>query len=793
MRLLFASFFATALVLSVFAEPGDSLRATASFDEQWRFLKGDPKAADNPTFNDSSWRQLNVPHDWSIEGPFSEKNSTGPGGAYLPAGVGWYRKHFSIPVDYAQRRVFLDFDGIMARSEVWINGTSLGKRLNGYVGFRCELTGRLNFGVGKTNVIAVRVDNARQPASRWYAGSGIYRHVRLVVTDPVHIAQSGVYITTPTVTSDRAVVHLQTSIINQSKVPREVMLHVDIFGPAGQLVQSAKTKPQVVVPSRPVDLVQDITVLKPQLWDTDHPNLYRLMVTLRSGSAALDNDVATFGFREARFEPLTGFFLNDRTVKLKGVCLHSDGGAFGAAVPLRVWERRLEQLKLIGCNAIRTTHNPAAPEFLDLCDRMGFLVIDEFFDCWAFGKVCYDYHLAFKDWAKSDLRDCVCRDRNHPSVILYSIGSEVRDVCNSAQAKKTLITLRDVCHQHDPTRPVTQALYRPDLSKDYKNGFADLLDVIGQNYRESDLMAAYAAKPTRKMIQTESGPDRKAWIAIRDNPACAGQFLWTGVDYLGDAQKWPWIGVGSGLLDRTSAPRPQAFERRAFWSDVPMVRIARRIGGPLPQPKGTNAPKLIDSGRFDSADQRQVLYSDWTPRGPRTGKETVEVYGNCQEIELFLNGKSLGSKPRAADDEPRVWMVPFEPGVIRAVGKNESQAVATHELRAAGTPAALELSADAEHLECNWDDVCQVRAIVVDSAGVPVPDATPIITFKVGGPGVLAAIDSASNATHELFQASERRAFNGQCVAMIKASSSHGKITISASSPGLPTAIITIN
>lgn len=795
MRFLFASLFAASLVFSMLAraaEPGDSPRITSSFEDQWRFAKGEFKGADAPAFNDSAWRQLSLPHDWSIEGPFSEKNPSGSAGAYLPMGIGWYRKHFFLPLDYTQKRVFLEFDGVMARSEVWINGTSLGKRPNGYVGFRYELTGRLNFGPGKTNVVVVRVDNARQPSSRWYAGAGIYRHVRLVVTDPVHLVEPGLYVTTPVIASDRAMVHLQTTVTNQSRLPKDVTLHVDIFGPAGQLVQSAQTKPQSVAASRAVDIVQDIPVLKPQLWDPEHPNLYRMIVTLRSGNTTLDNDSVKFGIREIRFESLTGFFLNDRPVKLKGVCLHSDGGAFGAAVPARVWERRLEQLKLTGCNAIRTVHNPPTPEFLDLCDRLGFLVIDEFFDGWLFGKIYYDYHLAFKDWAKTDLRDCILRDRNHPSIILYSVGNEVRDVRNSVEAKRTLTMLRDTCHQLDPTRPVTQALYRPDLSKDYKNGFADLLDVIGQNYRESDLMIAYAAKPTRKMLQTESGPDRKAWIAIRDNPACAGQFLWTGIDYLGDAHKWPWIGNGSGLLDRTGAPRPQAFERRALWAELPMVRISRRLGGPLPQPSGTNAPKVIDSGRFDSANQKQVVFSDWSPRDRPGAKETVEVYFNCQEVELLLNGKSLGSKSRAADAETRTWIVPFEPGVLRAVGKNEGQPVAIHELRTAGPAAGLTLTADTERITFDWDDVCQVRATVVDATGIPVPDATPIVSFKVTGPASVVATDSGNNTTHELFQSPDRRAFNGQCVAMIKASAASGKITVTASAPGLTNAVVSI-
>jgi len=766
--------------------PAQTGRITASFDSDWRFFKGDPKQAETAAFNDSAWRLLSMPHDWSIEGPFSEKNATGGAGAFLPAGVGWYHKRFTLPIDYAQRRVFLDFDGVMANSEVWINGTNVAKRPNGYIGFRCELTGRLVFGPGKTNLVAVRADTSRQPASRYYAGAGIYRHTRLVVTEPVHFTQWGIFVTTPKISTDHAVIHLKTTVINQSSAPRNVKVEIDVFGPGGQIVQTTDSRPQIIPGNKTVELQQEFSILKPLLWDCERPNLYTLAVKLRSGNVTLDSEIEVFGIREIRFDAMTGFSLNGRPVKIKGVCLHQDGGAMGAAVPMRVWDYRLGQLKAIGCNAIRTCHNPFAPEFLDLCDRMGFLVVDEAFDCWTVGKMPFDYHRAFKEWAKTDLRDFVCRDRNHPSVILYSIGNEIRDSARNEQAKTTLAMLRDICHQNDPTRPVTQALFRPAANKDYKNGLADLLDVIGQNYRETELFTAFAAKPTRKILSTETGHDHKSWQNVRDAGPCAGTFVWSGVDYLGDSHsKWPWVGAGCGLLDRTGLPRPLAMERRSWWTQTPMVYIVRTTGAAHSNSEDEDAAESIHP--------RQTEWADWSPRNTKPHDETVEVFGNCQEVELFLNGKSLGTKTRSQDESPIRWKVPFEPGIIKAIGKNMGQPVAGHELRSAGAAVGIALSANRSPLTTEWDDVSCVRAIIVDKDGIPVPTASAKISFKVTGPGVIVAVDSADNTSHEPFQASERRTYNGQCVAYIKATASEAPIVINASAQGLNSPSITID
>src|SRR6266496_360589 len=759
---------------------------TSSFDSDWRFLKGDAPGAEKADFDDGAWRKLDLPHDWSIEGPFDEKNPTGGAGGFLPAGVGWYRKHFSLPIGFQEQRVFIDFDGVMANSDVWIDGFHLGKRPYGYVSFRYELTGHLNFGNDKPNVISVRADNSGQPASRWYTGAGIYRHVRLVVTNAVHLEHWGTFVSTPQVSSEQATLRVQSEVINQSQSAQTMSIHVEVFDPNGRVVQTTETKPQNINAGAMSSFTQDLAIRNPQLWDLDHPNVYRVVARLREGKTTVDDETVRFGIREFHFDADTGFWLNGRNFKVKGVCLHHEASASGAAVPLRAWERRLEMLKQLGVNAIRTAHNPPAPEFLDLCDRMGFIVMDELFDCWTVAKNPYDYHLYFKEWSNIDVRDIVRRDRNHASVIIYSAGNEIHDTPKSEMAKQILTSLVATFHENDSTRPVTQALFRPNVSHDYDNGLADILDVVGQNYRENEILAAHRQKPSRKILGTENGHDRTVWLPLRDNPPYAGQFLWSGIDYLGESRAWPTIAYNSGLLDRTGTPRPLAFQRQSWWSDQPMVYIARRV-----------APAQLlptDPGYGTPAQERrpQVLFSDWTPRNIEAHDENVEVYSNCEQVELFLNGTSLGAKPRPADDSPRVWNVPFAPGTLRATGSNGGRAIANYELRTAGKPSQILLAADRGTIAATWDDVSYVTVPVADPNGVIVPNAQDLVTFKIAGPGIIAAVDSADNNSHEPFQASERRAYQGRCFVMIKSTSASGRITLAASAPGLKSSSITI-
>lgn len=770
------------------ASPLMPLRVVTPFDDDWRFLKGDATGAEKPDFDDSAWRKVDAPHDWSIEGPFDEKNPTGRGGGFLPSGVGWYRKRFTLsagraPYGAENRRVFVEFDGVMANSDVWINGFHLGRRPYGYVSFAYELTGHLNYGEDRPNVIAVRADTSAQPASRWYSGAGLYRHVRLVTANPVHVEHWGTVVTTPHVTARGATVRVESEVVNQSEAARDISLQVALYGPDGQLVKTAETGRQRIEPGRVVVFRQEIEVENPRRWDVNDPALYVAAARVQWGRVELDEVAVRFGIREFHFDAATGFWLNGRNFKLKGVCLHHDGSAFGAAVPLHVWERRLETLKQLGVNAVRTAHNPPAPEFLDLCDRLGLLVMDEMFDCWTVGKNPYDYHLYFDEWSLKDTRDTVRRDRNHPSVILYSAGNEIHDTPRADLAKRILSSLVAAFHESDPTRPVTQALFRPNVSHDYDDGLADLLDVVGQNYRENEILAAHRQKPTRKILGAENTHVREAWLALRDNPPYAGQFLWTGVDYLGESPGWPLVANNFGLLDRTGTPRPLAFQRQSWWSAKPMVYVARRVA---PTPLAPTDPGYGQDRR------PQVLFSDWTPREQSPHDENVEVYSNCERVELWLNGKSLGSLPRPADERPRNWKVPFAPGTLKAVGTNGGKVVAAYELRTAGRPARVVLSTDLERLSPNWDDVAYVNATVVDARGVNVPDAADLITFKVSGPGRVVAVDSGDNSSHEPFQATERRAYQGRCFALVRASATTGSINVTAYAPGLVSGSVSI-
>lgn len=763
------------------ADSAHVARVVIPFDSDWRFFKGDAEGAERPEFDDAAWRRLDVPHDWSIEGPFDEKNPTGKAGGFLPAGVGWYRKHFNVPARDAGRRLFVEFDGVMANSDVWINGFHLGRRPYGYVSFRYELTEHLK--PGAENVVAVRADNSGQPASRWYSGAGIYRHVRLVTTDPIHIEQWGTFVNTPRVTNTNATVNVRSAVVNQSRAARAVSLQVQIVNPDGKVVASAETKPRQLDAGESADFTQELSVRDPARWDIASPNLYRAVARVRSNGKTLDDETVAFGIREFRFEPETGFWLNGRNFKLKGVCLHMDASSLGAAVPLRAWERRLAILKTLGVNAIRTAHNPPAPEFLDLTDRMGFVVMDEMFDAWTVAKNPFDYHLYFDGWSLIDTRDTVRRDRNHPSVFLYSAGNEIHDTPKADIAKRILSSLVAEFHREDPTRPVTQALFRPNVSHDYDNGLADMLDVVGQNYRENEILAAHRQKPSRKILGTENTHAREVWLALRDNPPYAGQFLWTGIDYLGESPGWPLVGFNFGLIDRVGTVRPLGRQRQSWWSAEPSVYAARRVA---PTPLAPTDPGY-------GTDRRpQVLFDDWTPRDQAPHEENVEVYSNCETVELFLNGRSLGSKPRPPDDSPRNWMVKFEPGTLKAVASNGGRVVASHELKTAGKPAQIKLSAERTQVSNVWDDVLYVEATVVDAGGVVVPSASDLITFKVTGPGRVVAVDSGDNASHEPFQASERRAYQGRCFALLKSDAPRGRLTLTATAAGLAPASVNV-
>jgi beta-galactosidase len=775
--------YAMLLPLLAAGLPAFAERTTTPLDAGWRFRRGEAVGAERRAFDDAAWQAVDVPHDWSIEGPYDREAPAGRGGGFLPSGVSWYRRSFALPEAERGRRVALELDGVMADARVWVNGRHVGHRPNGYVSVRYDLTEYARFGEGDlgANAIAIRTDTSLQPASRWYTGQGIYRHVRLVTTDPVHVAPHGLYVRTPEASAHSATVQVRTIVANESAGARQVAVAVAITGPDGVEVASS------VLPARSIDAAgggafqHEIPLARVRQWDLDHPDLYRATATVIADGQPVDTVTTAFGIREARFEAASGFWLNGQNLKLKGVCLHHDGGAVGAAVPLGVWERRLRRLKSLGVNAVRTAHNPPDPGFLDLTDRLGLLVMDEVWDAWTVGKnhANYGVHLLFPEWWEADTRDTVQRDRNHPSVVLWSAGNEIHDTPYPDRAKRILKGLLDVFHAHDPSRPVTQGLFRPNVSRDYENGLADMLDVVGQNYREKELVAAHRQKPTRKVIGTENRHDRDVWLALRDHPFIAGQFLWPGIDYLGE-EDWPRTTFVRGLLDRTGEPRAAGWERASWWSDAPVVRAFRRLAPP-PRPE-------VDPG-YDpqappSPPPAPILREDWTPDDARPHDEDVEVYSNADEVELVLNGRSVGTLPENADASPRIFRVAYERGTLAAIARDRGREVATHELRTAGRAARIALSIDEPSITTSWEDVAHVTARVVDADGVPVPDADHAIAFTVAGPGRVIAVDDGDPESHEPYVATSRTAFRGRVLAILRATGA-GRVTVTATAKGL--------
>lgn len=754
-----SSLFATELV-----------RETISFDKAWKFQKSDAEGAENLKFNDKKWRLLDVPHDWSIETEINRDNPSGRGGGYFGTGIGWYRKTFETPKSYTGKKVFIQFDGVMANSDVWINGQHLGHRPNGYIGFEYELTPYLK--LGKKNVISVKCDNTDQPASRWYTGAGIYRHTRLVVKDPIFIQQWGSFFSSPSVSAEKATVKVKTTVVNSSSVEKEIEVIASIISADG--AQKAEGKKSVTLAAgATVDVEQDIVVENPTLWSLENPYLYKGKTQLQVADAIVDDEVVNFGIRSIRFDAATGFYLNDKNFKIKGVCLHHDGAAVGAAVPLAIWHERLLKLKSIGINGVRTAHNPFDPGFYDLCDQLGFLVMNETFDTWRAKKnhADFGYQLYFDKWWEKDTRDIVVRDRNHPSIVIYSVGNEIRDNLSKQSGVDTYKMQHDVVHKYDGTRPVTLALFRPNSFGVYDNGFVELQDVVGQNYREDELVAAHNQKPTRKVIGTENGHLRQAMLTMRDNPFMAGQFLWTGFDYLGEAT-WPEISHDYGVFDRCGFPKTRTYERAGWWSDKPVVNIVRR--------------------EFHLGEGE--LVDDWTPKDFDTYDEAhLEIYTNCDEVELFLNDKSLGVKTNPLDGSAIKWQLTYQQGTIKAVGKNSGKVVTECSYTSAGSATTLKLTATKMKLKNDFDDVVIITTEAVDEEGTRSPNTDKLISFEVSEAGKLIGVDNGDLENHDAFFLNTRRLVKGRCIAIVRAAADQGKITVSASAPGLKSTSIELD
>lgn len=776
-------------------------RTHISFNEGWRFALDAGEEAQQPGFDDSIWRELDLPHDWSIEGEFSEMNPATPGGGALPGGTGWYRKSFRVSTADRERLTYITFDGVYRDSEVWINGHYLGKWPYGYSSFRYELTPWLKYGE-EDNVIAVKADNSRQPNSRWYSGSGIYRNVWLTTTEKIAVGQWGTFVTFPEVSAETALMRVTTQVINGTGANASVRLETTVYDIDNRRVAQAESD-QVEVPATGTTVTQELKVNNPRLWSVDSPHLYRVITRIRSGQLLADSYETVTGIRSFAFDREKGFILNGEPVTIRGVCNHHDLGCLGAAVNIRALERQLEILKEMGCNGIRTSHNPPAPELLDLCDRMGFIVMVEAFDIWKTGKTEYDYHLDFDEWHRRDIKAMVLRDRNHPSVFIWSIGNEVmeqwqRDGSGEAIATELAAIVRSI----DDTRPVTAACNDPVPHNPVIASGA--LDLIGFNYHDTLWTRFPETFPYGRFIGTETtsalatrgsydmpsevtrrwpvrwdqpfkegNPDltcsaydncsapwgtthRDSWRLIRDNPFLTGMYIWTGFDYLGEPTPYWWPARSSyfGIIDLAGFPKDIYWFYRSEWTDKDVLHI--------------------------------FPHWNWNPG------QTVDVWAftNCDEVELFLNGNSLGRQSKGRDDFNLVWKVPFEQGSILGVGYRDGTEIIRTEIHTAGEAASLTLSPDRVELKADGTDLSFITVTVVDNDGNMVPHADNMVNFSVEGPGMIAGVDNGSQTSMEPFKADCRKAYNGKCLAVIKAGKVKGEIRVTASSEGLPDATL---
>lgn len=808
------------------------VRDRADFTESWRFYLGDDSLAHKGQYDDSEWRILNLPHDWSVEADFSLSNPAAPGGGALPGGIGWYRKEFTVDKSSEGKSVYIDFDGVYWNSKVWINGHLLGERPNGFISFRYDLTPYLKF--GEKNSIAVRVDNSEQPNLRWYSGSGIYRNVWLVTVDPVHVDYNGTYITTPVVSKDSAKVKIVTNIRNATNIPQTIELYSILVDADGKEVAEVNNRVNVSA-SQIGTSEQLLRVKQPDLWSVDKPYMYKVVTRIIQDGKVIDDYETPIGIRFFTFDKEKGFFLNGESVKIKGVCNHHDLGCLGAAVNTRAIERQLEILKDMGCNGIRTSHNPPAPELLDLCDKMGFIVMDEAFDMWRKKKSPHDYSQFFSEWHERDLTDLIVRDRNHPSIFMWSIGNEIleqwthidADTLDLQQAnmilnfantldKRTLqskdlhvnslltIKLADIVKQLDPTRPVTTG---NNETEPYNHILrSEAMDIIGFNYHEYNWGNFHEKFPHQKLIITESTsalmsrgyyimpsdsmniwPERwdkpfsrevhqcssydnshvpwgttheDTWRMVKKYDHISGVYIWTGFDYLGEPTPFWWPSRSSyfGIIDLAGFPKDVYYMYQSEWTDKDVLHLFPHWNWEEGQ--------LVDVWAY---------------------------YSNADEVELYLNEKSLGKRTKKEDEFHVFWRVPFEKGALKAVSRKNGKEVLSREIKTAGKPASILLTADRDKIAANGKDLSFVTAEVLDADGIPVPTADHLMKFTIEGSGAIVGTDNGNPTDSLSLKKPERRLFNGKAIAVVQSAKKVGKIVLKASSEGVESSYIEIS
>lgn len=756
-------------------------------DEDWRFHPGEAQDATKPDYDETGWRVLDLPHDYSIELPRDPHSPSGASNGFFPMGVGWYRKTFSLHGDAKGQKVLVEFEGIYMNAEVWLNGHFLGRHPYGYTSFWHDLTPYASFDE-EGNVLAVRVDNAAQLNSRWYSGSGIYRHVWLTVVDPVHLAPWGTYITTPRIESGAAVVRARFTVENGAGSAREAAVRCRILGPDGREAGRMEGRLKIEADASG-EIEQECRIAGPQLWSPESPHLYRLEAEVLADGKAVDAAAVPFGIRSFSFDAERGFVLNGRRMKLRGGCAHHDDGPLGAASFDRAEERKVELLKASGYNAVRCAHNPPAPAFLDACDRLGLLVIDEAFDCWREGKNPYDYHISFDDWWRRDIASMVRRDWNHPSVIMWSIGNELVER-GRPEGAGIARSLADYVRSLDPTRPVTAAV---NGVKDWiaLDGLFAVLDVCGYNYQYRQYRPDHDRHPGRIMFGSESAPKEafENWQEIEALDHVVGDFVWTSLDYLGESGigrvhfdgdgapflgEYPWHQANCGDLDLCYGKRPQSYYRDILWRRGDELYIA--VHTPVPAGK---EPVVTYWGWED-------VRPSWTWPGREGEMVKVDVYSACDEVELFLNGRSLGTKPSGRTERRMAsFAVPYEAGSLKAVGKRSGVKAAECELTTAGPPAALRLMPDRSDIRAVRGDLSFVTVEVVDAEGRLNPNADQNVLFTVAGEGSIQAVGSADPTSEEPYRGNQRRAFGGRCLVVVRSNGNSGAILLRAQADGL--------
>ncbi len=765
----FTLFMATSLL----AQKG--IRLKENFDFDWKFSLSDNPQYAKKSYTDATWKDVQLPHDWSITLPF-DPNVTGSVG-HLPGGIGWYRKTFKLPATYKGKSVSILFDGIYHQSDVYINGHHLGFRPYGFCSIEYDLTPFLD--PQGENVIAVRADRSKNNENaRWYTGTGIYRHVWLQVTNPVHVATYGTYVTTPVITPEKAEIQVATTVMNTTGKAEKLSVSQQVLNEAGKVIAKGDHHSLSLDASATTDIRQSLLLNNPRLWTQEDPMMYTLETTVKAGGKVVDVVHTPFGVRTIAFDSEKGFLLNGQQVKLKGMCLHMDAGSLGTAVPDRSYERRLEIIKEYGCNAIRCAHNQPSPEFLDLCDRMGFLVIDEAFDKWKSGY----YEKYFDEWWQRDLADMILRDRNHPCIILWSIGNEVTEAWDGSNVGiERAKMLQDFVHEMEPSRLVTLA-----AQNNHRGEFSAVVDVAGYNYLEARLLTDRKKDPSRLFLVSEelpyySGAEgnirsytvNNPWNIVAAHDFIAGGFIWSGVDYLGEAGGAA-HGWSNGLFDICMFEKPRAAYHRAMWNEQPSVGMAV-IDQSLDMDHGRDLwqwPKMASHWSFPNSYIGMIM--------------EVRTTTNCERVELFMNDKSMGIYETA--DYPNntiVWNVPYTPGKLEAKAYNGNEVVATNLLVTAKRTSRLTLTTDRTQIKADGQDLSHMAIQLLDDKGNPVQVDDRKITVSVEGEGVFRGLDSSELRRTIPFGSNELPTKFGQALIIVQSTRKAGSIQVHVKAEGI--------